>query len=289
MGRLKMSSDTESEDIEIKLLLEAIFLKYGVDFRGYSRLSVKRQILKMMSSNGLKNVSELQHKMIWDEGFFQEMLPKFSINVTEHFRDPAFYKFFREDIVPVLKTYPSLKIWHAGCATGQEVYSMAILLAEENLYDKTRIYATDINAKALDIAKKGVYTQKEFHQGSKNYSKAGGRKSFSEYTVTQGQDFSINEKLKSNIYFFDHNLVTDETFVEAHVILCRNVLIYFDETLISRVLRLFYESLPNHGFLCLGSRERIFGKEAREKFKLFDSSEKVYRKHPDMSFTSVNG
>lgn len=275
-----MNNATESEDIEAKLLLEAIFLKYGTDFRGYSRLSVKRQILKMVSDNGLKNISELQHKMIWDGDFFEKLLPKFSINVTEHFRDPSFYKYFREDIVPVLKTYPSLKIWHAGCATGQEVYSMAILLEEENLYGKTRIYATDINAKALDLAKEGVYQNKELSQCSKNYVKAGGKKSFSEYIAVQGQNFVMNKSIKNNIFFFDHNLVTDQTFVEAHVILCRNVLIYFDEDLTRRIVKLFYDSLHNQGFLCLGSRERIMGSATRDKFNLIDMNEKVYRRYP---------
>lgn len=275
-----MNIATESEDIEARLLLEAIFLKYGTDFRGYSRLSVKRQILKMVSDNGLKNISELQHKMIWDGDFFEKLLPKFTINVTEHFRDPSFYKYFREDIVPVLKTYPSLKIWHAGCATGQEVYSMAILLEEENLYGKTRIYATDINGKALDLAKEGVYQNKELSQCSKNYIKAGGKKSFSEYIAVQGQNFVMNKSIKNNIFFFDHNLVTDQTFVEAHVILCRNVLIYFDEDLTRRVVKLFYDSLHNQGFLCLGSRERIMGSNTREKFNLIDMGEKVYRRYP---------
>ena len=275
-----MNNDVENEDIEVKLLLEAVYFKYGVDFRGYSRLSVRRQILKMVHDNNLKNISELQHKMIWDEEFFENILPKFSINVTEHFRDPLFYKFFREDIVPILKTYPSLKIWHAGCATGQEVYSMAILLDEEGLYAKTRIYATDINIKALDIARKGVYSQKELLLGTDNYIKAGGQKSFTEFTVSQGQGFSINTKLRRNISFFDHNLVTDESFVEAHLILCRNVLIYFDDNLIQRTLSLFHGSLHNHGFLCLGSRERIFGGETKDMFKLFNPSSKVYRKIP---------
>lgn len=274
-----MNNVTESEDIEIKLLLEAIFLKYGTDFRGYSRLSVKRQILKMVSDNGLNNISELQHKMIWDGDFFQKVLPKFSINVTEHFRDPTFYKFFRDDIVPILKTYPSLKIWHAGCATGQEVYSMAILLEEENLHGKTRIYATDINAKALEQAKEGVYSYKELSQCSKNYLKAGGKECFSKYTSIQGKNFIMDRRIKKNIFFFDHNLVTDQTFVEAHVIFCRNVLIYFDEDLTRRVVKLFYDSLHNQGFLCLGSRESIMGSNTREQFDLFNSEEKVYRRY----------
>ena len=275
-----MSGYLENEDIEVKLLLEAIYLKYGADYRGYSRLSVKRQILKMVSNNHFKNISELQHQMIWDEDFFKDMLQYFSINVTEHFRDPSFYKSFRDEIVPVLKTYPSLKIWHAGCATGQEVYSMAILLEEEDLLDKTRIYATDINTKALDIAKEGVYPDKEMPLCLKNYSKAGGKKLFSEYVSSNGNAFSINRELKRNIYFFDHNLVTDETFVEAHVILCRNVLIYFDEALTRRVLRLFQDSLHNHGYLCLGSKERIMEHDVNEEFRLVDSDEKIYRKYP---------
>lgn len=277
---LNINNDTESEDIEIRLLLEAIFLKYGTDFRGYSRLSVKRQILKMVSDNKLGNISELQHKMIWDGDFFQKLLPKFSINVTEHFRDPSFYKYFREDIIPILRTYPSLKIWHAGCATGQEVYSLAILLEEEKLYHRTQVYATDINTKALNLAKEGTYSNKEFSQCSENYIKAGGTKSFSEYVGIEGQNFVMDKNIRSNISFFDHNLVTDQTFVEAHVILCRNVLIYFDEDLTARVVNLFYDSLHNHGFLCLGSRERIMGSNARIKFKLIDSEEKVYRRYP---------
>lgn len=280
MSKACLDNESESEDIEVRLLLEAVFLKYGFDFRGYSRLSVKRQILKIVKDENLENISELQHRLIWSESYFQNILPRFSINVTEHFRDPSFYKYFRDEIAPVLKTYPSLKIWHAGCATGQEVYSMAILLEEENLYDKTQIYATDINTKALDIAKDGVYSDKELELCSKNYSKTGGKRSFSEYISTQGQRFAMDEKLKSNISFFDHNLVTDETFVEAHVILCRNVLIYFDEELIRRVVQLFHNSLQNHGFLCLGSRERIMGHDTEEKFKFFNSDEKVYRKFP---------
>ena len=285
---MNMNSDTESEDIEIKLLLEAIFLKYGTDFRGYSRLSVKRQILKMVSDSRLNNISELQHKMIWDDDFFQKILPRFSINVTEHFRDPSFYKYFRHEIVPVLKTYPSLKIWHAGCATGQEVYSMAILLDEENLYGKTQIYATDINTKALAIAKEGSYSNKELSLCSKNYIKAGGGKSFSEYITIQGQNFVMDKGIKNNIFFFDHNLVTDQTFVEAHVILCRNVLIYFDEELTQRVVQLFNDSLHNQGYLCLGSRERIMGSYATEKFKLLDTEEKVYRRYPSVLANQIN-
>ena len=275
-----MDNDTENEDIEIKLLLEAIFMKYGTDFRGYSRLSVKRQILKMVSDSELGNISELQHKMVWDGDFFQKLLPRFSINVTEHFRDPSFYKYFRDEIVPILRTYPSLKFWHAGCATGQEVYSMAILLEEEGLFAKTRIYATDINSKALAHAKEGAYSNKELSLCSKNYVKAGGSKSFTEYISIQGQNFVMDKSIKDNIYFFDHNLVTDQTFVEAHVILCRNVLIYFDEELTQRVVKLFDDSLHNQGYLCLGSRERIIGSSSIEKFKMIDSEEKVYRRYP---------
>ena len=288
VGNSHMVIENENEDIEVKLLLEAIFLKYGFDFRGYSRLSVKRQILKIVKDEGLKNISELQYRLIWSESYFQNILPRFSISVTEHFRDPSFYKYFRDEIVPILETYPSLKIWHAGCATGQEVYSTAILLEEENLLERAQIYATDINPRALDVAKEGVYPEKELSLSAKNYSRAGGKKSFSEYIFAKGQKFTIKEKLRNNISFFDHNLVTDETFVEAHVILCRNVLIYFDEELIQRVVKLFHNSLHSHGFLCLGSKERIIGHDDEVNLKLIESNEKVYKKYPNALLNCAN-
>lgn len=277
---MHLDNENNSEDIEVRLLLEAIFLKYGSDFRSYSRLSVKRQILKMVKDQNLGNISELQHKMIWDEMFFKNILPKFSINVTEHFRDPSFYKAFRNDVVPFLRTYPSLKIWHAGCATGEEVYSMAILLEEENLYEKTQIYATDINVKALEIAKGGKYLSRNLPACSENYLKSGGKKSFSEYISVQDMNFTMDKKLKKNILFMDHNLAVDETFVEAHVILCRNVLIYFNEVLTRRVIKLFYDSLQNHGFLCMGLRESIMRSANKEHFKYLNRDGKIYRKVP---------
>lgn len=282
------NDEIESEDIEVKLLLEAVFLKYSFDFRHYSRSSVKRQILKMVKDENLTHISELEHKLIWDNVFFQKMLPRFSINVTEHFRDPHFYEAFRNEVVPILRTYPSVKIWHAGCATGQEVYSMAILLEEENLFDKAQIYATDMNVKALEIAKNGIYSIKDTIEGAKNYFQAGGKASFSDYFIAKDKSIIMDKKFKKNILFFDHNLATDDSFVQAQVILCRNVLIYFDETLTRRVVKLFYESLCDRGFLCLGSRERLSGNGYKNQFKALDIKEKIYQQIPSSSFNCVD-
>lgn len=278
MSQDEIKEKIENEDIEIRLLLEAIYLKYGYDFRDYSNAHMKRRVCHRMYLEGVNSVTELQHKVLYDRKFLELLLADFSINVTEMFRDPYFYKAFRENVVPVLKTYPFLRIWHAGCSTGEEVYSMAILLKEEGLYDRTQIYATDFNKIALQKAKDGIYPLEDIKEYTYNYQKSGGMTSFSDYYIAKYDSVIFDQSLKSKITFADHNLVTDGVFGEMHVIVCRNVLIYFNRDLQNKVLSLFYDSLCSGGFLCLGSKESIKFSIASNSFTAFIENEKIYRK-----------
>ena len=268
----------ENENIEIKLLLEAIYLKYGYDFRNYAKASIKRRILQRLSLSGLKTISEMQHKILYDKQFFEILIQDISINVTEMFRDPSFYKAVREKVIPVLKELSFIKVWHAGCATGEEVYSMTILLKEEGLYDKTTIYATDFNEGVIKKAKDGIYPADRLKEYTYNYQKAGGQSSFTDYYTARYEYALINKSLKKNIVFADHNLVTDGVFGEMNMIMCRNVLIYFNRDLQNRVIRLFKDSLCKNGFLCLGSKESIRFSEYSDDFENFARKEKIYRK-----------
>lgn len=268
----------ENEKIEIQLLLQAIYLKYGYDFRDYARTSVTRRILHRLSSSGISTISEMQHKVLNDKKFFETLLQDLSINVTEMFRDPSFYKALRERITPQLETEPFIKIWHAGCATGEEVYSMAIMLREEGLYEKTRIYATDFNEEVLKKAEQGIYPVDLLKHYTTNYQRAGGLASFADYYTAEYEYVLIDRSLKENIVFADHNLVTDGVFGEMNLVLCRNVLIYFTRELQNRVFRLFRDSLCKGGFLCLGSKESIRFSEYSDEFEDFVMNEKIYRK-----------
>lgn len=268
----------ENENIEIKLLLEAIDLKYGYDFRSYTNASVKRRILRQLSSSGFSSISEMQHKLIYDRSFFETLLSSLSINVTAMFRDPSFYKALRKEVVPVLKTYPFLKIWHAGCATGEEVYSMAILLKEEGLYKRTQVYATDIDEANLQKAKEGIFPIDLIKEYTFNYQLAGGIESFVDYYTAKCNLAIMNPSLKQNILFADYNLVTDGVFGEMNLIMCRNVLIYFNRDLQNRVIKLFLDSLCHGGFLCLGSKESVKFSEYADDFEDVVSREKIYRK-----------
>jgi len=274
----KTEEKIENEEIEIQLLLEAINMKYGYDFRNYSSAHMKRRIFYRMSVEGFLNISEMLHKILYDQEFFNKVLADFSINVTEMFRDPSFYKMFRKEVVPILKTYPFIRIWHAGCSTGEEIYSMAILLKEEGLYDRTQIYATDFNNVVLKKAKDGIYPIENIKDYTYNYQQAGGKTSFSEYYIAKYDSVIFEPSLKKKITFAEHNLVTDGVFGEMHVIICRNVLIYFNKKLQSRVIKLFSDSLSNGCFLCLGSKESIKFSTSVDKFEEFISSEKIYRK-----------
>ncbi len=270
-------STADSQKIEIDLLMQAIARKYGYDFRNYAKASIKRRIMNVLTTSGLKTISEMQHKLLYDKQFFETLLLKLSINVTEMFRDPSFYRALRREVVPQLKPRPFVKIWHAGCATGEEVYSMAILLKEENLYEKAWIYATDFNEKVLKKAREGIYPIDMLKKYSSNYQRAGGTSSLADY-YTARYDFVIMENsLKRNIVFSDHNLVTDGVFAEMDLILCRNVLIYFDTKLQNHVFKLFRDSLSDKGFLCLGSKETVKFSEYADDFEDAVGKEKIYR------------
>ncbi|WP_418301835.1 CheR family methyltransferase [Lysinibacillus fusiformis] len=265
-------------NLEIDLLLEAIYRLSGYDFRQYNRSSISRRIFNRMRINSIPTISRVQEKVIHDQEFLEQLLNDFSINVTEMFRNPSFFKAFREKVIPTLREYQEIRIWHAGCATGEEVYSMAILLQEEGLIDKAVIYATDMNEQVLEKAKKGVFPIHKMQAYTKNYMLAGGSHAFSEYYKTDYQYAYFHPTLLKNIIFAQHNLVTDQSFNEFHVVLCRNVLIYFSPQLQSQVHHLFYESLSDKGFLCLGDKETLRFEEVISNYREVAGNERIYQK-----------
>ncbi|MFJ7840852.1 CheR family methyltransferase [Lysinibacillus sphaericus] len=265
-------------DMEIELLLEAIYRLSGFDFRQYNRSSISRRIYNRMRVSNIPTISRVQEKAIHEESFLEQLLNDFSINVTEMFRNPSFFKAFRKEVVPYLRQYPEIRIWHAGCATGEEVYSMAILLQEEGLIDRSVIYATDMNEHVLEKAKKGAFSIKKMQAYTTNYMLAGGNHAFSEYYKTDYQYAFFHPELLKNIIFAQHNLVTDQSFNEFHVIVCRNVLIYFSPALQSQVHHLFYDSLSRDGFLCLGDKETLRCDGIISKYKETVAIEKIYQK-----------
>jgi chemotaxis protein methyltransferase CheR len=269
---------TEVEEIEIDLLLEALFRRYGYDFRRYAKASITRRIRHLLEKSGHRRISEMIPELLYDKSFLEKIVYDFSITVTEMFRDPGFYRAIREKVVPYLKTYPFIKIWHAGCATGEEVYSIAIVLKEEGLYDRATIFATDFNDAALTKGKEGIYSLENIKQYTLNYQDAGGTCSFSKYYHAQYDSVIMDQSLKKNITFANHNLVTDSTFSEMHLILCRNVLIYFNKTLQDRVLRLFHDSLIYGGFLCLGTKESFQFSDVPGDYERIDNKQKIYQK-----------
>lgn len=277
-----MTYDTDDNkqtiNIEITLFLEAIFNKYGYDFRNYSKAHVKRRLINRMNTSKLESISQMQHQVLHEPGFFELILRDLSINVTEMFRDPSFYLALRREVIPLLKTYPYLKIWHAGCSTGEEVYSFAIVLKEEGLYDRVQIYATDFNTNVLDTAKKGIYPINRIKDFTANYQQAGGKQSFSDYYMADYNSVIFNQSLKKNIVFAEHNLVTDSVFAEVNIIICRNVLIYFNRELQNKVFNLFSDSLINGGFLCLGSKETLQFSSQTDAFETINNHEKLYKK-----------
>jgi len=268
----------EIEDLEITLLLEALLKRYGHDFTQYARASIARRIRSFLERSGSTTVSGMIPLLLRDESLFERFLKGCSIPVTEMFRDPFVYRSLREQVAPVLKTYPFIRVWLAGCATGEEVYSLAILLREESLYDRSTVFATDFNDAVLATARDGVYSLKEATQYTRNYQQAGGTRPFAEYYHAEYDRMAMQTELRENVTFANHNLVTDGVFGEMHLILCRNVLIYFDRDLQTRVLNLFSDSLVNSGFLCLGTKESVQFTAARDQLIPFDEKARIYRK-----------
>jgi chemotaxis protein methyltransferase CheR len=270
--------DPALERLEIELLLEAVYRHYGFDFRTYAYASLRRRVWKRIQAERLETVSDLQAAVLHDPAALERLLDDLSVNVTAMFRDPNFFLAFREKVVPMLRTYPFFRIWHAGCSTGEEVYSMAILLEEEGLYDRARVYATDMNERVLRQARAGIFPLDRMQEYTDNYIKAGGRRSFSEY-YTAGYDGALfHPALLRNVVFAQHNLVTDRSFSEFNAILCRNVLIYFDKSLQTRVHRLFYDSLATFGVLALGGKETLRFSAFEDCFEAVATAEKIYRK-----------
>jgi chemotaxis protein methyltransferase CheR len=270
--------DMDLERIEVALLLEGIFQHYGFDFRSYAYASIRRRLWKRVEAEKLRTLSELQARVLHDSMAMERLLLDLSINVTAMFRDPLFYSAFSEKVIPLLRTYPFLRIWHAGCSTGEEVYSTAILLEEAGLYDRTRIYATDINDLVLQQARRGIFPLDRMQEYTDNYIRAGGTRSFSEYYTAMYDGALFDQKLMRNVVFAQHNLVTDRSFSEFQVIFCRNVLIYFDQPLQNHVHELFYDSLVRLGILCLGSKESLKFSTYENRYERLDTSQKIYRK-----------
>src|ERR671935_3277094 len=266
------------EEIELSLLLEGVFRQYGFDFREYAPASLRRRVWRRAHAEGLSTISALQDKLLHDPACMERLLLDLSINVTAMFRDPSFYVALREKIVPMLKTYPFCRIWVAGCSTGEEVYSLAILLEEEGIYDRARIYATDINESVLERARAGVFPLDKMREYTHNYIKAGGTRAFSEYYLAKYDGAQFQRALVDNVVFAQHNLVSDRSFNEFNVIVCRNVMIYFDHALQNRVHGLFYESLVHLGVLALGHKESIHFSPRADDYDELDTHEKLYRK-----------
>lgn len=265
-------------DLELKRLLESILYVYGYDFTEYAEASVRRRVDNFIRIKGIESPEALGKMILQDEKFFEEFVQQVSVTVTEMFRDPPFYKSLREHVMHRLATYPFIKIWIAGCATGEEVYSIAILLKEEGLLNRSVIYATDINQKSLQIAKEGVYELDNMQSHTANYQKSGGTSSFSEYYKAKFNSVMFDKSLKQNIVFAPHNLAVDKSFNEFQLIICRNVLIYFNQHLQNKVIGLFYESLCPLGFLGLGNKESLLFSDHRKHFEEVDRKEKIFFK-----------
>jgi chemotaxis protein methyltransferase CheR len=273
-----LAYNSDLERLEIELLLEGVFRHYGFDFRSYAFASIRRRLWKRVEGEGLQTVSELAARILHDPDAMERLLLDLSVNVTAMFRDPSFYQEFREKVVPLLRTYPFIRIWHAGCSTGEEVFSMAILLEEEGLYDRARLYATDINDVVLQRARQGIFPLDRMQEYTENYIRAGGKQSFSQYYTAKYDGAIFKPELTRNIVFSQHNLVTDRSFSEFNVIFCRNVLIYFDKALQNRVHALFYDSLVMFGLLALGSKESLKFSQYEPCYEKLSPTEKLYRK-----------
>lgn len=263
---------------ELYSLLDSLHQKYGYDFTEYSEAHIQRRINNRLTLSSFKSIGELQNKVLTDSAFASILLQDLSITVTEMFRDPEFYRILREVVVPILKTYPFIKVWHAGCSTGEEAYSMAIVLREEGLYERTTIYATDFNQYAINTARDGIFSIKSIKEYTSNYQKAGGKESFSNYYTCNYNSAILDQSLKKNIVWANHNLVTDGVFSEVHMVFCRNVLIYFKTDLQKRVHQLFHDSLVSGGILCLGSKESLKFSGFQDKYSELSMQYRIFKR-----------
>lgn len=265
------------EDIEIQLFVQAMRLRHGHDFSEYAPASLKRRVHQLVRTHDTGTVVRLVDRILHEDGFLPRIIEGLSVPVSEMFRDPAVFRSLRDKVLPVLASYPEINIWQAGCAHGQEVYSLAILLEEAGLYERSRIYATDFNDAALAVAAEGIYATRDARDWSRNYLDAGGSHSLSDYYSARYDFLKLDQRLRRNVTFLNHNLVTDEVFCEAHLILCRNVLIYFSNALQDRTLGLFRDSLVRGGFLCLGTRENIDFSPSATCFTHIDGALRIYQ------------
>ncbi|MBO9664793.1 CheR family methyltransferase [Dokdonella sp.] len=271
----------EIEDVEVELFMRALQLRHGYDFSRYAPASFKRRVLNLAANAGCRTIIELTDRLLREDELVPQVIAGLSVPVSEMFRNPSVFRVLREDVLPVLASYPVINIWQAGCAFGQEVYSLAILLEEAGLYDRSQIFATDFSDAALVRAQEGIFPAREARSYSENYLAAGGKRSLADYYHARYEFMKFDERLKRNVTFANHNLVCDGVFCEAHLILCRNVLIYFTNTLQDHVLSLFRDSLVRNGFLCLGNRENIDFASAARDFSPVNARERVYRKNAD--------
>ncbi len=272
------TAKTELEALEIKLLLEAIHECYGYDFREYAHASLRRRVLGMVAKEGVQTITGLLERVLHDPNCMKRFLLALSVNVTSMFRDPEVFLLLRQRVVPILRTYPFVRIWHAGCATGEEVYSMAILLQEEGLYDRCRIYATDMDEVVLKQARDGIFSLEQMPLYAENYLRAGGTGDLTRYYTAAYGNGMFGSSLKENIVFSQHNLVMDSSFNEFHLIMCRNVLIYFSQPLQKRVHQLLYSSLVNFGVLALGSKETLKFMPHEHDYEQMEVGYKVYKR-----------
>jgi chemotaxis protein methyltransferase CheR len=266
------------ERIELDLLLEAVYRRYGFDFREYAPASLRRRVARRMRLEGMTTVSALQELVLRDPDVMERLLLDLSINVTAMFRDPSFYSALRNRVLPELRTYPFTRIWVAGCSTGEEIYSLAILLEEEGLNDRTRIYGTDLNEAVLETARRGVFPIHKMQEYTQNYLRTGGTRAFSDYYVSAYDGAAFDQSLVRNVVFAQHNLVSDRSFNEFQLIVCRNVMIYFDRSLQNRVHDLFYGSLVRLGILALGHKESIRFSPHADRYQELDADERIYKK-----------
>ncbi len=274
---LPVSTQPSVEQIEMDLLLEAIYQRWGYDFRSYARASLERRATQFLARSGCSSIGELIPRVLRDASLFSSLVRSFSVSVTELFRDPAVYLALREEVVPLLRTWPHIKVWHAGCATGEEVYSLAIVLTEEDLYERATIYATDFNDEALESARRGIYEISRLSDASRGYQLAGGKSSLANYYHACYGAAAMDASLRRRIVFSSHNLATDATFGEMHLILCRNVLIYFNRELQDRVIGLFTQSLVRGGFLCLGTKEDLRFSARGSSYETVNPTARLYR------------